>query len=1345
MGQVEKPPVSEERRRRVQKAVDAWVKQLVDLTGNNQLLYYRTLPQGTLELTEAETASRCRLLGDAKVSIGELFPATEPEPERTDRALKRARTIHNRALAIFEEKGIDTLYLALGMATWTSTTSSSTPAAPVLLRRVAIEPRGAAESEFDVRLEGDWQINETLLHLLVNDFRARVDVDELQARAEGLDGSNADAVRQLTDMLVASAPTVPDLRVTERVVVGTFAYTKLPMVKDLQASVDALAAHDLVAAIAGDDEARQAVLDARATDVSPSLPDHTPPGDEFLILDADSSQSYAINAAIAGEPLIIQGPPGTGKSQTIANLIASSAARGRRVLFVAEKRAAIEAVTKRLRAKGVDGLVMDLHSGLGSKKRFAAALGEAITEIESISVIDRGDLEHRLDKARRALVEHDAALHEIRDPWGVSIHEVDQRLIGLRDRVNTDLRFTASQVAELDANVARRLRDDLVEWSNLAEPLNSGRSPWAGAAVETTDDAAKVLDLVDEMAQQVVPEARDTLDAVLEETGLRAPSTIDGWQRTLRLLGAISGTLDRAEPEIFDLTADLAADLEPGRRGAVSRFAAQLFNVRYRRAKKTLRELWRGEGKPDGSDLAAAIDATIEQREEWNELGGTGRPRPPEQLDTVNERYGALQERLAALGAYLVSRDLAARRHDTIAADVEALQHDQVTLFRLPRIHELEGNLEQHHLGPLLARVRSGEVPGDVVDDVFGLLWLTAIRTTVVARDQRLSSFDGTLHSRMVQEFREADVEHLETTAARVRRAAAEHAVAVCNQHPEQDALVRREANKKSRHIPTRKLFDEAAEVLTALRPCWTMSPLVVSQVLPARQLFDLVIFDEASQVLPADAVPALLRAPQAVVAGDRRQLPPTTFFSGSDDGDEDDELEDAAVQGFESVLDVLDTALGSRMLMWHYRSEDERLIAFSNHKIYDSGLTTFPGAADDDCFRHVLIPHERGVKVDTRSNAAEVDKVVDLMLDHARNRPDESLGVIAMGQHHASRVEGALRQRLGELRDPDLDDFFDESYEERTFVKNIERVQGDERDAIILTVGYGKNSDGTVPYRFGPLNQDGGERRLNVAVTRARKRVTLVSSFSHVDMDPSRSSKRGVELLRQYLKYADSGGTEIEGSNDVVALNAFEIDVKHRLERAGLTVYPQYGVSRFRLDFALPHPEGKGFALAVEADGASYHSTPTARDRDRLRQQILEARGWRFHRIWSTDWFNDPDREARRVVEAYLRAVADIDAGHTQPVADEEARERASAKTADLGRPRRSGARPRIRAGAPITEYEHRELVDLARWITSDGLLRTEGQIIDEMMRELGYSRRGKRIVAALEHAVRSATGARN
>jgi superfamily I DNA and/or RNA helicase len=288
------------------------------------------------------------------------------------------------------------------------------------------------------------------------------------------------------------------------------------------------------------------------------------------------------------------------------------------------------------------------------------------------------------------------------------------------------------------------------------------------------------------------------------------------------------------------------------------------------------------------------------------------------------------------------------------------------------------------------------------------------------------------------------------------------------------------------------------------------MSPLVVSRLLPPKSYFDVVIFDEASQVTPADAVTSILRGRQLVVAGDDKQLPPTAFFSSagvdeeSGDADEDDMASLlGGTSGFESILDALDSLLGVRMLTWHYRSRDERLIAFSNVHIYDRMLTTFPGADADQVLRYVPAPWS--ASADTNSPELEVSKVVELILDHARRRPNESLGVITMGIKHANRIEEAVRQRL--RNEPQLAArfarFFDEDREERFFVKNIERVQGDERDAIILSIGYGKNSNETLVYRFGPLLTEGGERRLNVAVTRAKSRLTLVSSFSSRDMNP--------------------------------------------------------------------------------------------------------------------------------------------------------------------------------------------------------------------------------------------------
>jgi len=365
---------------------------------------------------------------------------------------------------------------------------------------------------------------------------------------------------------------------------------------------------------------------------------------------------------------------------------------------------------------------------------------------------------------------------------------------------------------------------------------------------------------------------------------------------------------------------------------------------------------------------------------------------------------------------------------------------------------------------------------------------------------------------------------------------------------------------------------------------------------------------------------PSILRGAQLVVAGDEHQLPPTSFFvSESPEDEEELEAEEpvpivAGTSGFESILDALGSLLSFRWLRWHYRSRDERLIAFSNAHIYDGMLTTFTGARGGDVLCTVHVPHEPGDE--PNSPSAEVNAVVDLIFDHARARPDESLGVIAMGIKHANRIEECRRQRLQD--DPalasELGDFFDETREERFFVKNLERVQGDERDSIILSIGYGKNDRGQVVYRFGPLLQEGGERRLNVAITRAKTRLTLVASFTSHDLDPERSQAPGVQLLRQYLQFVESGGTNLgDAVIDKPALNPFEVDVRDTLARHGLSLTAQYGASGYYIDYAVRHPTQPGrYVLAIECDGASYHSSESARDRDRL---ILTRSG--CHRVF--------------------------------------------------------------------------------------------------------------------------------
>jgi very-short-patch-repair endonuclease len=522
---------------------------------------------------------------------------------------------------------------------------------------------------------------------------------------------------------------------------------------------------------------------------------------------------------------------------------------------------------------------------------------------------------------------------------------------------------------------------------------------------------------------------------------------------------------------------------------------------------------------------------------------------------------------------------------------------------------------------------------------------------------------------------------------------------------------------------------------------------LSVSQLFGSGQkYFDVVIFDEASQVLPEDAVPAIMRAGQVVVAGDRHQLPPTSFFSdGGIEADESemDDLPDTV--GFESLLDLMSatSALHSD-LQWHYRSRDEALIAFSNHHIYSDRLVTFPGPGGAPVLQHVHVAQTPGRDIEEESSSAEVRRVVELVLEHARSRPAESLGVIALGIKHAIRIETAVDAALAEQSD--ANGYFDSQLAERFFVKNLERVQGDERDAIILTIGYGKDRAGNLLNRLGPINNQGGERRLNVAITRARKRMTVVSSFGHHDMDPNRFHSPGAKLLRLYIQYAASEGRLLgDQGPSTEPLNAFECDVADALAARGLELVPQYGASCYRIDLVAKHPKRPGrFVLAIECDGASYHSAPTARDRDRLRQQHLEALGWRFHRIWSTDWFQRRSEEIDRTLRAYEEAVRSADRKDGEDNASRGAldssddRRRSPATWQGAAPPPiRRFPRPRLAPGNPITDYSIDQLTLLVRWIRSDGVLRTHDEIMAEMREELGFRRRGHRIEDAFREAI--------
>ena len=1334
----------------LRRAAAQWKRQLLDVTGRNRLLNYRDLKSGTIDLTPApDSGMDARvldaLLAGKQIRMTALFPVRGGDEDAQKDARKRFSAIHKQARENLEEKGLDTLFLAVGLATWKADAGAA-PRAPVALIPVAIAPEGAGRWEFVIEQSGEPSINPMLVHVLQSQHGLDLSADEETIAEAAL--NSWEGIERDLERFEAEWSKAPDFAIEPELKLGNFRYANMAMVDDLENNLDAFARNDLVAAIAGAPDAKDA-LAAKICDPPLRKPDYDPPESEFLILDADSSQHRAINRVLGGESLVIWGPPGTGKSQTIANLIASLAAAGKRALFVAEKRAAIDVVVARLDRAGLSDLVVDAHGGIKSKREFAQSMDDSIRKIRSTPAQDAPQLHDNLAKTRSQLVAHDQAMHEIRKPWGISLFDLQARLLGAPTPAGADLKMPMDKAKTLNIAAMPSLRSDIQEWVDIGgHTFRADYPEWGNSVVSTETEAREALETVRGLANGALSEVESIVSASLEAAGLPSSNAVADWRRSLEWLEEERQFQARHGGKVYEIDlASVSAALAPAK-SLFSRLFASAFSVEYKTARDAARAALPNQETPlSDIGLLNALDEASIRLAQRQESGGQGAPRVPSNLDAALSAVRSLAGKLMEAEAVFRLNGLLSEPINRVTETVARLASQGEAAAKLPRVRELERRFEDAGIGHILGEV-GAQIPPELAADAAERSWLNAVWDDL---SFDVAGFAPILHNRRRREFVELDKKHLAAQAGRVQRRSAENAINMMNVYPDEAALIRREAAKKARHLPIRRLFRQAPHVLTAIRPCWTMSPLLAAELTPAgAALFDVVIFDEASQVPPAEAIGSLARAPQAVIAGDDRQLPPTTFFSGVDDEEdyEDDEADDAQSQvqteGMGSILDVVKAgALREELLQWHYRSKDGRLIAFSNAHIYGESLTAFPDAAKGVPLSHRLVPFRSLPQRHTASHPDEVDKVVDMAIEHARRHPSESLGVIAFGIRHANNIEERCRLRLRELADPALEDFFSDGARERFFVKSIERVQGDERDVIILSVGYHKTANGALPYRFGPLNQEGGERRLNVAVTRARSRMHVVSSFSHRDMEPGRSSARGVELLRQYLEFAESGGSELGAALSDIPLNAFELDVLHRLQERGIPVTPQYGVAGYRIDFACAHPDQPGrMVLAIEADGASYHSGHTARERDRLRQEQLEARGWAFHRIWSTDWFKNRGEALERAAAAWKAAVSE--ANRKDEAGSDDAPPEESAPTQPPSPPSAPiparGARPSIPPGYPISEYTRSELVALVKWILSDTLLRADEEIMAEMRRELGFQRRGSRIDEAMREAIAAA-----
>lgn len=567
-----------------------------------------------------------------------------------------------------------------------------------------------------------------------------------------------------------------------------------------------------------------------------------------------------------------------------------------------------------------------------------------------------------------------------------------------------------------------------------------------------------------------------------------------------------------------------------------------------------------------------------------------------------------------------------------ILEKVKAMIHDVEGLERWTSYQKGKANLEEINLGWFINDVARLSLPGYTdLKGIYNWSFFNKWIEDYSALQPIVLGFNKEKYSQIISEFKRLERETLEINRLRILNEympLLEESYEPC----EAERKLRNEALKKIRHLPIRTLVQRYSDHIQLMKPCWMVSPLALSSYLEFGKVqFDVVIFDEASQMKIENALGAIARSKQVIVIGDEHQLPPSTFFSAGLEGDDDlDDLDEEI--GFESILQKSISMLGSSeaYLKYHYRSSSEDLIAFSNHHIYKNRLITFPNRKDTKgvVFKLVKGVYDKGA---TRTNLIEAEEVAMTCIEHMQNVPGKTLGVIAFSRAQEQAIRDALNEKLKEYEH--LSEYLDESSDKKEsfFIKNLESVQGDERDVIVLSICYGLDKLGAPPSSFGPIGYASGYRRLNVAITRAKDQLICVSSIRYNEMRAS--ANKGVLLLQKYLEYAEKGWHVLEANllNTNSALvdhdSAFEACVEEALVENGYKICRQVGVSGFKIDLAIVNPKNHGeFLLGIECDGAAYHSSKSARIRDRMRQDILESRGWKIYRIWSQHWYGNKD-----------------------------------------------------------------------------------------------------------------------
>lgn len=1189
----------------VSAAAQRWRHELADLGGRNTLLWHRDFPRGTFDLTVAHPSGVAKLLAGHRTLLSEIVREQTARRE----ALATIAAIHAKTRELHLEHGVASCFVAVGMATWHLRRAKTPPRAPVLLRCAQILPVDAAYHDFALQLDRDVVFNP----VLENYLRGEAGIDFDAAALARLSASSGFDPRLTYRALEELCMDMDGFGINPQTVIATFPWAKLDLVAHLSTDPAKLAAHDLIAALAGHPRP-----ELRA--VPPATEEHDP-RQELSVLDADAEQRAVITELQHGASLVLDTPAGTGATQTVANVVAGAVAQGRNALVVSQEKPALDALRRRWAFVGLDRMVLDLPEDPRRARSVIRALAAQLDDNHDEPELPDDPLP-RWFEARAVLAQHEHCMHHVHEPWGQSLAQTQAAVAGLASLPQpprSHVRWSTPVLLDLSADRVAEVKEVLTR-AATAGVWQRGRTedPWYAATLRSESEAARAAAVVENLAGSALSDARQEIKQVCRTTGLPEPLNLAQWQQRLDLLARVHETSDHFRPQIYEAPLpDLIAAVSGRKDSAAARdgdesAGERMGTVARGRFKRQVRSLLR-PGKPP-SDLVDRLVAARQERSDWEELAGkAARPHTPAGWEKAQDTYAGigrdmdwLQDVLAGTAS---GADLATTHLDLLMERLLRLDARRNRVHVAARAYVLLRPLRETGLGSMIDDcARRGVAARDVSAEVELVYQASLLDHICEQQDEVMPPTPRVAAA--AKQFRMADRDHLTRNATRVHRTMARRLSRAIAAHPGQVRALRDAAARGRADVQV--VIARCPDIVLALRPVWVGSPLIIPATVPDSVRLDLTVVEHAHRSSTASCVAALGHSKQAFIVGDHQRCGPQPFSYGAHPVLPDSEGSESETSAAVSLLADASAVLTVRCLKTNYRALDQQMVR-PLQALPDCSVTSFPGVGVGRraTIRMISEPEQL---VPTATAAA-----IDLLL---RGRA-ASVAVLTDDALSAEGIRGGVQTAAG--ANPLVRRALNEKSASGLLALPVVRWAGDVRDQVIWVRGPAREID---------------PAQVAVVLAAARRSVTVVAA----DRGGNDPGGLGAAMLEELLAPGRrEQSMEHQGEARQQPEHPLLRDLVLRLQAEDLVVHQHVGAGPYAVPLGIEDPARPGRLLV----GINLDLTPRdvqpGRDDVRLRAEQLSRLGWAPTRVLSSNLFRDPAREVAALVSLVRQASREL------------------------------------------------------------------------------------------------------